>query len=72
MTAVGIAVLALGLLGLSATVGDYMKFHLDLWSFISELFFPMGLAAGGIALLFGGGQTFFGGAQFTEYSDKNG
>ena len=67
MTAVGIAVLALGLLGLSATVGDYMKFHLDLWSFISELFFPMGLAAGGIALLFGGGMMKRRARRFAKY-----
>ena len=67
MTAVGIAVLALGLLWLSATVGDYMKFHLDLWSFISELFFPMGLAAGGIALLFGGGMMKRRARRFAKY-----
>ena len=67
MTAVGIAVLALGLLGLSATVGDYMKFHLDLWSFISELFFPMGLATGGIALLFGGGMMKRRARRFAKY-----
>ena len=67
MTAVGIAVLALGLLGLSATVGDYMKFHLDLWSFISELFFPMGLAAGGIALLFGGDMMKRRARRFAKY-----
>ena len=67
VTAVGIAVLALGLLGLNATVGDYMKFHLDLWSFISELFFPMGLAAGGIALLFGGGMMKRRARRFAKY-----
>lgn len=67
MTAVGIAVLALGLLGLSATVGDYMKFHLDLWSFISELFFPMGLAAGGIALMAGGGMMKRRARRFAKY-----
>ena len=56
MTAIGIAVLALGLVGLSATVRDigfYLEYA-DLWSFISELFFPTGLAAGGIALMLGG------------------
>ena len=56
MTAIGIAVLVLGLVGLSATVGDigfYLEYA-DLWSFISELFFPTGLAAGGIALMLGG------------------
>lgn len=56
MTAIGIAVLALGLVGLSATVRDigfYLEYA-DIWSFISELFFPTGLAAGGIALMLGG------------------
>jgi len=67
MTAIGIAVLALGLVGLSATVGDYMKFHLDLWSFISELFFPMGLATGGIALMAGGGMMKRRARRFAKY-----
>ena len=57
MTAIGIAVLVLGLVGLSATFRDlsfYLQYPEWMWDFISELFFPTGLAAGGIALMLGG------------------
>ena len=70
MTAVGIAVLALGLLGLSATVGDlsfYLQYPEWMWEFISELFFPTGLVAGGIAMLFGGGMMKRRARRFAKY-----
>ena len=69
MTAIGIALLAVGLLGLSATVSDigfYLEYA-DLWSFISELFFPTGLAAGGIALMLGGGAMKRRARRFAKY-----
>ena len=70
MTAVGIAVLALGLVGLSATVGDlsfYLQYPEWMWEFISELFFPTGLVAGGIAMLFGGGMMKRRARRFAKY-----
>lgn len=56
MALVGIAVLVLGAIGIGVTVGElgwYLHGGGGLWQFLQELFFPLGLASGGIALMLG-------------------